>query len=84
MDFVVDILLAAAWILPDEASREGDRLLDGLQGSGVATVPSLFWYEARSLLIPSRRLSTWPWCDACRSSTRGSVTRAGLRSRPQP
>ncbi len=55
MSFVVDISLAAAWILPDEASPEGDRLLDGLQGSGVATVPSLFWYEARSLLTTAER-----------------------------
>lgn len=55
MSFVVDISLAAAWILPDEASPEGDRLLDGLQGSGAAAVPSLFWYEARSLLTTAER-----------------------------
>ena len=54
MVFVVDVSLAAAWILPDEASPTADRLLATLNG-GRALAPSLFWHEARSLVTMAER-----------------------------
>jgi predicted nucleic acid-binding protein len=54
MAFVVDVSIAAAWILPDEASPAADRLLAALNG-GRAFAPSLFWHEARSIVTMAER-----------------------------
>jgi predicted nucleic acid-binding protein len=54
MAFVVDVSLAAAWILPDEASPAADLLLASLNG-GPALAPSLFWHEARSIVTMAEK-----------------------------
>ena len=59
MSFVIDPSMAAAWILPDERNEEADAVLLRLDGD-VACVPSLFWHEARSLLIKAERRGPIP------------------------
>ena len=54
MVFVVDVSMAAAWILPDEASPAADRLLASVSGTR-ALAPSLFWHEARSIVTMAER-----------------------------
>ncbi|WP_296712854.1 type II toxin-antitoxin system VapC family toxin [Rhodoblastus sp.] len=54
MAFVVDVSLAAAWILPDESSPAADLLLASLNG-GPALAPSLFWHEARSIVTMAEK-----------------------------
>jgi len=54
MAFIVDVSLAAAWILTDEASPAADLLLASLNG-GRALAPSLFWHEARSIVTMAEK-----------------------------
>ncbi|MDQ0469035.1 type II toxin-antitoxin system VapC family toxin [Labrys wisconsinensis] len=54
MTFVVDASMAAAWMLPDEHSPATDAILQKLLGT-VAEVPSLFWHEARNVLLMAER-----------------------------
>ena len=54
MPIVVDASMAAAWFLPDEQSEEADRLMAGL-GADPARVPTLFWFEIRSLFVMAER-----------------------------
>jgi predicted nucleic acid-binding protein len=51
---VLDTSVAATWLFEDEASEESRALLLSLQESG-ACVPSLFWHEARNMLINGLR-----------------------------
>jgi predicted nucleic acid-binding protein len=50
--FVADASMAAAWLLPDEASAAAERLLAGVE---AIHVPSLFWFEIRNLLAMAER-----------------------------
>jgi predicted nucleic acid-binding protein len=59
MTFVVDASMAAAWLLADERSHETDAVL-GRLGVDTARVPSLFWHEARSLLLKAERRGRIP------------------------
>ncbi|TIT25048.1 MAG: type II toxin-antitoxin system VapC family toxin, partial [Mesorhizobium sp.] len=54
MPFVVDLSMAAAWILPDEDSEAAAALMRGLPGT-TAPVPSLFWHEARNVVLMAER-----------------------------
>ena len=54
MAFIVDVSLAAAWILPDESSPAADLLLASLNG-GPALAPSLFWHQARSIVTMAEK-----------------------------
>jgi predicted nucleic acid-binding protein len=54
MAFVLDASLAASWILPDERSGAAEAVLDLLRATS-AYVPSLFWHEARNLLVSAQR-----------------------------
>jgi len=54
MAFVLDPSLAAAWFLEDESSAVADRLAESLS-SEPAMIPSLFWFEMRSLLLTAER-----------------------------
>jgi len=54
MAFVLDASLAASWFLPDEQTEAADRLMNELL-STVAVVPSLFWFEMRSLFLNAER-----------------------------
>jgi predicted nucleic acid-binding protein len=51
---VLDTSIAATWLFEDEASDESQALLRSLKESG-AYVPSLFWHEARNMLINGLR-----------------------------
>jgi predicted nucleic acid-binding protein len=50
---VVDASIAAAWLLPEEDSESAEALIAAL--SGQPPVPSLFWHEARNILIMAER-----------------------------
>jgi predicted nucleic acid-binding protein len=54
MPFVVDVSVAAAWMLPDENEEAAEDLLYRLPGA-TALVPSLFWHEARSVMLTAER-----------------------------
>ncbi|MER9342093.1 type II toxin-antitoxin system VapC family toxin [Mesorhizobium sp. M0601] len=54
MPFVVDLSMAAAWILPDEDSEAAAALMRRLPGA-TAPVPSLFWHEARNVVLMAER-----------------------------
>ena len=59
MAVVVDASFAAAWFLPDERSEATDSILHRLAGE-TAFVPSLFWHEARNLLLNAERSRRLP------------------------
>jgi predicted nucleic acid-binding protein len=50
---VVDASIAAAWLLPEKDSDAAEALIAGL--SGRPPIPSLFWHEARNVLIMAER-----------------------------
>jgi predicted nucleic acid-binding protein len=50
---VVDASIAAAWLLPEEDSDAAEALIAAL--SGRPPIPSLFWHEARNILIMAER-----------------------------
>jgi predicted nucleic acid-binding protein len=50
---VVDASIAAAWLLPEEDSDAAEAVIATL--SGRPPVPSLFWHEARNVLIIAER-----------------------------
>lgn len=52
MAFVADASMAAAWLLPDEASAMAEEILQGVDDIHV---PTLFWFEVRSLLGMAER-----------------------------
>lgn len=54
MSFVLDASIAVAWFLPDDQHDATDRLMTDLR-SAIAFVPSLFWFEARNLLLAAER-----------------------------
>ncbi len=87
MTVVLDASIAAAWLLPEEDSDAAEALIAGL--SGREPVPSLFWHEARNVLIvaeradvswPARPLPPWEGYAGCRSRMQEQVGRRGLRS----
>lgn len=53
MTLVLDASIAAAWLLPEEDSDAAEALIATL--SGRPPVPSLFWHEARNILIMAER-----------------------------
>ena len=53
MTAVVDASLAAAWLLPEENSDAAEAVIMAL--SGRPPVPSLFWHEARNILVMAQR-----------------------------
>jgi predicted nucleic acid-binding protein len=53
MNFVLDASLIAAWLLPEEHSAAAEELIRRL--TGMSPVPSLFWHEARSVLLTAER-----------------------------
>ena len=53
MTAVVDASLAAAWLLPEENSDAAEAVIMAL--SGRPPVPSLFWHEARNILLMAQR-----------------------------
>jgi predicted nucleic acid-binding protein len=54
MTLVVDASMAAAWFLPDEQAQATDAVLEQLR-TLPGHVPSLFWFEIRSLLLIAER-----------------------------
>ncbi|MER9618023.1 type II toxin-antitoxin system VapC family toxin [Mesorhizobium sp. M0207] len=54
MPFVVDFSMAVAWILPDEDSEAAAALMRRLPGA-TAPVLSLFWHEARNVVLMAER-----------------------------
>ena len=53
MSAVVDASIAAAWLLPEEDSDAAEAVIMAL--SGRPPVPSLFWHEARNILVTAER-----------------------------
>ena len=53
MTAVVDASLAAAWLLPEENSDAAEAVIMAL--AGRPPVPSLFWHEARNILLMAQR-----------------------------
>jgi predicted nucleic acid-binding protein len=53
MSVVVDASIAAAWLLPEEDSEAAEAVIMAL--SGRPPVPSLFWHEARNILVTAQR-----------------------------
>lgn len=56
MALVIDASIAAIWFLPDENDDRADDILDRLRHEN-AVVPSLFWFEIRSILIKAHKRS---------------------------
>ena len=54
MAFVIDASVAAAWLLPDEASQHADAAFARLP-EDEALVPALFWLEMRNILLVCER-----------------------------
>jgi len=52
--FVLDASIAASWYFPDEESKHGDKVLDGLE-EDAALVPLLWWFEVRNVLMVGER-----------------------------
>ena len=80
MIFVLDASISAAWALPDETSVLADNLLTLAQLDG-AVVPSLWWYEIRSILLIAERRKRIATADAdlfLRSLARMAIRVAGL------
>ena len=50
---VVDASIAAAWLLPEDDSDAAEAIIAAL--SERSPVPSLFWHEARNILIMAER-----------------------------
>ena len=50
---VIDASIAAAWLLPEKDSEAAEAVIAAL--SGRPPVPSLFWHEARNILIIAER-----------------------------
>jgi predicted nucleic acid-binding protein len=63
MSFIVDASMAAAWVLPDEQSEPTDAASCASKPSTRA--PSLFWHEARSLLLAAERKGRLRPGEAC-------------------
>jgi predicted nucleic acid-binding protein len=51
---VVDASIAAAWSSPDERNEAADAVMAGL-AAAPGRVPSLFWFETRSLFLNAER-----------------------------
>ena len=55
MDWVLDCSLALAWGLPDESSKQADRLLARISSGNALWVPALWWYEISNALTMAQR-----------------------------
>ena len=56
MAFVLDASVSLAWAFADEQNPIADRAEHLLQsGAEVATVPDLWWYEMRNILVAGER-----------------------------
>lgn len=53
MTVVVDASFAAAWLLPEKDSEAAEAVIAGI--SGRPPIPSLFWHEARNILVMAER-----------------------------
>jgi predicted nucleic acid-binding protein len=54
MPFVVDAAIAGAWALKDETAPLANASLGRLMDD-AATVPALFWFEVRNVLVINER-----------------------------
>ncbi len=54
MTFVIDASVALSWCFPDEHNELADKALSNLIYEG-ATVPSIWWYEIRNVLLIGER-----------------------------
>ena len=54
MSFVLDASVTVVWAMPAEADPEADYALDITSRNG-AIVPSIWWYEIRSILVVNER-----------------------------
>ena len=56
MTAVVDASMAGAWLLPEEDSDAAEAIIAALTGRPpLPSVPSLFWHEARNILLIAER-----------------------------
>ncbi|MDZ5645967.1 type II toxin-antitoxin system VapC family toxin [Nitrospirillum sp. BR 11828] len=54
MPFVVDVSVAACWLMPDEDSNAATVAFERLT-TDPAVVPSLWWFEIRNMLLVNER-----------------------------
>jgi predicted nucleic acid-binding protein len=54
MPFVVDVSVAASWLMPDEDSAAATIAFERLV-TDPAVVPSLWWFEIRNMLLVNER-----------------------------
>ncbi|GAC1553719.1 MAG: type II toxin-antitoxin system VapC family toxin [Beijerinckiaceae bacterium] len=68
MNLVLDASMAGAWLLPEPHSAAAEALIATL--TGLSPVPSLFWHEARSILLTAERRQRIGAGEAAASMTR--------------
>jgi predicted nucleic acid-binding protein len=54
MHFVLDASVTINWAMPDEFYPTADRAWEEI-ATGSATVPSIWWYEVRNILVVNER-----------------------------
>lgn len=54
MAVIVDASIAAAWVLVDEQNDAADAIMFDLK-TKPASVPALFWFEVRNLIVMAER-----------------------------
>ena len=54
MPFVIDASITASWLLPDESDPRAAAAYDLLDEQDAAA-PSLWWFEARNILVVNER-----------------------------
>lgn len=54
-DFVLDCSVTMSWCFEDEVTDYSENILDGLQGSIAAVVPSLWTLEVANILLMAQR-----------------------------
>ena len=53
--FIVDASVAFAWVYPNQASNETERLLELVESGAVIVVPSLWYLEVANGLLAAQR-----------------------------
>ena len=54
MTLVVEVSIAAAWVMPDEDSAAADAILHRMAAEG-GVAPGLIWHELRNILLMAAR-----------------------------
>lgn len=55
MRFVLDASITINWVMPDESHPMADFAFQELHRGGSASVPGIWWYEVRNILVVNER-----------------------------